>query len=58
MMGPSSEEDIMEAIFYYLDHIMWILRPRKLIYLAGKYAREKGICEIQGEISIIRRGDT
>jgi 5'-3' exonuclease len=32
--APSSEEEIMVAIFQYIDRLFGIVRPRKLLYMA------------------------
>src|SRR5258707_10356409 len=32
--APKSEEEMMRAIFKYLDRIMAMVRPRRLVYLA------------------------
>ena len=54
--APKDEDEMMEAIFEYIDRIFNIVRPRRLLYMAidgvvrgwGRRGREECVCEGEG----------
>ena len=51
--APKDEDEMMEAIFEYIDRIFNIVRPRRLLYMAiDGVVREECVCVWGGGRSV------
>ena len=45
--APENEDEMMEAIFEYIDRIFNIVRPRKLLYMAIDGVVRLSVCVVR-----------